>query len=332
MKKNNFHRAILAALGLCTVIVVIAFQNIIIDFFFPSLPRLTTDFSPMYLARELRAYARERGAAIFFGDSVLWGYRLESNDTALALLAREGCRCRNLAFKSGNPANDYLLSRLLLESHVNPGVVVLEINQAVLNQADSEYQTVHPAIWSLAHQYLTRRERLMLTPPVAADGRWANLERIASSVSLLYAMRSDLHAMLYGDVPPPPRLRITPELFEGTYDLSPLALSNVGVHFLVETAHALHQAGVPVLAFHTPVNHALLHSYIDNVQYRSNKTFLTHELLARGASVLDLDSAFPSNAFLDETHLTPGGQNRLARILAHALHHYSVQARVNLAR
>jgi hypothetical protein len=43
-------------------------------------------------------------------------------------------------------------------------------------------------------------------------------------------------------------------------------------------------------------------------------------MLAReGARVLDLDSAFPAGDFIDNAHLTPAGQRRLAAVLGREL-------------
>jgi hypothetical protein len=122
-------------------------------------------------------------------------------------------------------------------------------------------------------------------------------------------------------VPPPPAQPLTPDLFEGTYDLAPLTPKNVGVTFLAKTADLLRSAHIPAVAFLTPTNHALLHDYIDNRQYRANETYLTRLLRNRGVQVVDLDRAVPTADFLDNAHLTVAGQRRLATLLAGALQH-----------
>jgi hypothetical protein len=316
--ERRTRRATIAACAivvLCVTAALIALENAALAAFFPHLARLTTDFSPAYLSREVEAVGSGPPATIFLGDSVLWGYRQPASDNAVSLLAAQGCTCPNFSFKSGSPANDYALVRLFVARKIQPRTVVIEVNQAVLNQADTEYQTLHPAIADLAGPLLAPQERALLTIP-PAPGR---LDRIASSVSLLYAMRSDIRETAFGDVPPPPAQPLTADLFEGTYDLAPLTARNVGVTFLAKTADELRRAGIPSLAFLTPTNHALLHDYIDNRQYRANETFLIRLLRSRGVRVIDLDRAVSKAEFLDNAHLTAAGQRRLAALLAAAL-------------
>ncbi len=128
-------------------------------------------------------------------------------------------------------------------------------------------------------------------------------------------MRTDIREALYGDVDAAPAQPITADMLEGTYDLSPLSEKNAGVRYLEQTVAALHAAGVPVLAFLTPTNHQLLHEYIDVPAYRANAAFLRAVVERRGARVLDLDRAILAREFLDEAHLTPEGQRRLAALL-----------------
>ena len=318
-------RGLQAAVALAVALVLVAVENALIACCFPNLTRLTTDFSPAYLHRELARLAAGPPPSIFFGDSVLWGYRIGPDQTAVAMLAAGGCVCANLAFKSGNPANDYALARLLVASRTHPAVVVIEVNQAVLNAADREYQTLHPGIAALADPLLTPADRSRLTVPPPPS--WA--EDALSSVSLLYAMRSDLRETLFEEPAQAPIRRMTPDLFEGTYNLVPLTSANVGVDYLERAVDVLHRAGIRTLAFLTPTNHALLHDYIDNWQYRANDAYLSRTLERHGAQVLDLDAAFPTGEFIDNAHLTVDGQRRLARILND---HLAVASRVALDR
>jgi hypothetical protein len=304
-----------AAVALVVAIAIVAAENLLVAYCFPQLARLTTDFSSAYLRRELRDLAAGPPPAIFFGDSVLWGYRLDADQTAVAILAARGRTCANLAFKSGNPPNDYALARLLVASSVRPSVVVIEVNQAVLNPADREYQTLHPGIAAPAQPFLTAADRARLTeppPPAQADD-------VLASISPLYAMRSDVRETLFGDAPQAPIGRLTPDMFEGTYNLVPLTETNVGVFYLERAVEFLHRARIRTLAFLTPTNHALLHDYIDNPQYRANSTYLGRALQRRGAEVLDLDQAFPAAEFIDNAHLTAEGQRRLAALLGAAI-------------
>lgn len=308
--------AVCVLVAVCVTVLLIVIENVALAAYFPHLRRVTTDFSPAYLNREIAAVAAGPPATVFLGDSVLWGYRLPAGVIAVTLLQDRGCTCPNFAFKSGNPANDYALMRIFADRGIRPRTVVLEVNQAVLNQADNEYQTLHPAIAALAAPLMTPQERALLTMPALPGPA----ERAASSLSLLYAMRSDVRETVFGDVPPPPAQPLTPDLFEGTYDLAPLTAKNVGVTFLAETADLLRGAHVPAVAFMTPTNHALLHDYIDNRQYDRNKAYLVRLLRSRGVRVVDLDRAVPAADFLDNAHLTVAGQQRLAALLQGALH------------
>jgi hypothetical protein len=132
-------------------------------------------------------------------------------------------------------------------------------------------------------------------------------------------MRSDVRETLYGDadsvvVPHP-----TADIFEGTYDLTPLSESNVGVRYLERALDTLLAAGIPVLAFMTPTNHAMLHAYIDAPQYRANVEYLAGVARSRGARVVDWDRAMPGRFFFDNAHLRASGQRRLAALLATTL-------------
>jgi hypothetical protein len=308
-----------SAIALVVILILVTAENVLVQLGFPRLARLTTDFSPAYLRRELRDIAGSPPQTIFFGDSVLWGYRVGADQTAVAILASRGCACRNFAFKSGNSPNDYALARLFVASRIRPAAVVIEVNQAVLNEADREYQTLHPGIAVLAEPFLTPADRTSLTLPPERSLAVSRLENLISSLSSLYAMRSDIRETWLDDAAQSPMQRLTPELFEGTYNLAPLTESNVGVRYLERTADVLHAAGIPTLAFLTPTNHALLHEYIDNTQYRSNAAYLKRLFQRRAIPMLDLDATFPTNEFIDNAHLTVAGQRRLAAVLSRAI-------------
>jgi hypothetical protein len=308
-----------AAIALAVTVAVVAAQNAAIATFFPHLGRLATDFSPAFLQRELDAAAARPPAAVFLGDSVLWGYRLRADETAVAILAARGCACTNLAFKSGNPPNDYALARLFRARGVRPRAVVLEVNQRVLSEADPEYRTLHPAVAALASPYLTSADRGALDLPGAAGGAAAGLDRVLAPLWLLYAMRADVRETLFPPADDAPARPVTAAAFEGTYDLSPLTERNVGVRYLERTLDVLRADGVPVVAFLTPTNHALLHEFIDGPPYRANGAYLQRLLERRGARVLDLDRAVPAGEFIDNDHLTAAGQRRLAALLEPAV-------------
>ncbi len=306
----------LRAVGLAALVAaaVFAAENLAVLALFPHLARLTTDFSAAYLDRELRAYAAGPPRTVFLGDSVLWGYRLPPQEAAPSLLSARGCACANVAFKSASPANYYGIARLLVADRVRPSAVVIEINQQVFNPANSAYQTLHPAVAALASPYFTPADRALLggaNPPAAGE---AGRRGLAALVPL-YGMRADLRETLYGD----PAAAPAPTVLEGLYDLSPLDETNVGVRFLARTLAVLRAERVPVVAFLTPTNHALMHDFIDVPEYRANLAYVRQVCERGGARVLDLDAAFPAALFFDNDHLTAAGQQRLAAVLAAAL-------------
>jgi hypothetical protein len=294
---------------------VVVAENFAVRAYFPHLSRLNTDFSDAYLQRELQGMAASPPQVIFLGDSVLWGFRLKAQQTAVALLSAKRCRCINLSFKSSSPPNYYALTKLLLHYGVRPQVVVLEIDQRVLNQANSAYRTLHPALAELAAPLLSSNDRKILGLSSKGDNFKDRLARLASAAFPVYAMRADLRETL---APPPDAVapqHPTAAMFLGEYDLSPLTDANVGVRYLEKTADALRAARIPTVAFMTPTNHALLHDYIDGPEYRYNLIFLRHALERRGVSVVDLDRAFPAGDFYDYAHLKASAQTRLANIL-----------------
>jgi hypothetical protein len=280
---------------------------------------VNTDFSAAYLQRELQAMATTPPQAVFMGDSVLWGFSLKPQQSAVAILVSKGCDCRNLSFKASSPPNYYALVRLMQQYGVRPKLVVLEINQALFTKANNAYATLHPAVAQLAGPLLTPADRTALGIRAPANPAKEELERIASSVSLLYALRADFRETLDPAPDAPPTRHPTADDFFAEYDLTPLGDGNVGVRYLEKTADALRAAGIPVLAFMTPTNHELLHEYIDGPEYRANLTYLQRLLASRGAKVLDLDRAFPGSAFYDSAHLKPPAQVRLAQILQQAM-------------
>jgi hypothetical protein len=252
-----------AAVALAVTLGIVALQNAAIGAYFPRLERVTTDFSPAYLRRELGFLAAAPPRAIFLGDSVLWGYRLQPSRTAVAVLAAGGCDCYDLALKSGSPPNYYALARLLEAWHVHPKAVVLEVNQKAFNQADDSFRTLHPAVAALAAPLLTPDDRKALALPSRPQGFAGWLDGRLSSVSALYAMRADAREVVYGDTDAAPVEHLTAALYEGAYDLTPLTADNLGVRYLERTAQTLRRAGIPLIAFMTPTNHTLLHEYID---------------------------------------------------------------------
>lgn len=304
-------------LAVCLAIaaLLIAAQNFAIARFFPNLPRLSTDFSPAYLQRELRTMAQQRPQTLFLGDSVLWGYGLPPQQTMVSILASQGCPCVNLSFKAGSPPNYYALVRLLEASGVRPRAVVVEINQKVFSQTDSSYQTLHPTLANLGGRFFSARDRAMLTFP-QENPLQQGAGNLLASLWLTYAMRTDIREAFLGESDArPPKRRPTANDFIGAYDLTPLTQRNVGVHFLKETVASLRRARIRTVAFMTPTNHALLGEYIDAPEYQANQAYLRRLLEREGVQVIDLDRAIPAGEFFDNDHMTPQGQRRFAALI-----------------
>ena len=306
----------MVAISIAALAAVVAAEDVAIGVGFPHLLRFPGDFSAAYLRREVSALQAGPAPTIFLGDSVVWGYHLPAEQTAVTLLAAQGCACRNFAFKAGSPPNYFALAQLLRAGGVRPKAVVLEINQRVFNVVDDSYKKLNPAVAATAGSLLTPDERGALVFPPAPGGLQGALDAGVASRWLLYAMRADIRDTLYGEGEQVPASQPTAEMFLGTYDLTPLNRRNVGVRFLEKTADLFHADGIPVIAFMTPTNHRLLHDYIDGPEYRANGEYLRRLMAARGARVLDLDRAFPADEFFDNDHLTAAGQRRLAARLA----------------
>ncbi len=294
---------------------MVAAENLAVRAYFPHLSRVNSDFSAAYLRRELQTMAASPPQTVFLGDSVLWGFYLKPERIAVSLIAAQGCRCRNLSFKASSPPNYYALTELLLHYGIRPKIVVLEIDQRVLNPANNAYRTLHPAVAELAAALLSAADRKVLGLAPANDTMQSRFDRLASQLSLVYAMRADIRETLYPAGDTIPAQHLTAGMFEGEYDLSPLTGENIGVRYLTKTADALRAARVPILAFMTPTNHALLHDYINGPEYTANAAFLQRLLERHGVRVLNLDRAFAGSAFYDSAHLKPPAQLRLAEIL-----------------
>jgi len=241
---------------------------------------------------------------------------LPAHQNAVAILAGEGCRCANLAFKAGSPPNYYALALLFARFHVRPGMVILEINQPSFSPADQAYKTLTPSLAAVVAPLLSPADRAALVLPSARNGIGPDLDEALASLWLVYGARADLRALLLGDADAEPARQPTADDFLGTYDLAPLDQANVGVRYLEKTVDLLHDQSIPVVAFMSPTNHTLVHEYIDVPAYRANEEYLDGLLEKRGVKVIDLDRAFSAENFIDNVHLTREGQRRLAVLLA----------------
>jgi len=305
------------AVAVVSLAIVIGLQNVAIARFFPITSRLSTEFSSAYLKRELLALRGQPGETIFLGDSILWGFRLQPDETAAAILTARGCACRNLSYKHGSPVNYYALARILQSYGVRPGAVVIEVNREVFGPTAEAYRELSATVSQMAMPLLTPDDVATFTPQRRSGFR-GRVDRALASVSLLYAMRTDIREAIYGDNdPPPPPLEAG--LKRRLYDLPDLDESNVSIKYLEKTLELFRTEGIPVIAFLVPVNHVAIDPYVDAARYRRNSCYLDATLARGGARVYDLDASFAHAEFVDEAHLNGAGQRRLASILAGAL-------------
>ena len=330
---------VLAALGVTALVLVVLLSatDLAIGAWFPRFERLSSNFSPAYLDREVRTIARESPAVVCIGDSVLWGYKVAPSESAVSLLRAGGLPSSNLSFEGGSPANMYALLRLMLADGARPGTVVFNVNQKEFSAADSAYQTLHPALDTLAGPLLAPSDRAMLSragPPASFE---RNLDGAIAAHWKLYALRSDLRQALFGQVDAAHAAddlvqtlsgakargdaahRPTAERFAGTYDMSPLDEQNVSLDFLRKSAELMRRERIRSIAILTPTNHALLHEYIDNPQYQANLARARNVLERAGVRVIDLDRVFEAAEFIDNDHLTAAGNRHLAALLRSAL-------------
>ncbi len=300
---------------------------------FPSLHRLTTNFSSAYLQREIVTMSAEPPGIVFSGDSVLWGYRLPVGVTTAGIMRERGYPIRNLAFEGGSPANTYAVLRLLVNAGIRPRLFVFNVNQKEFNPADSAYNTLHPALQESVQPIMSESDLALLSRKPVAQTVDARIDRAVSATFALYGMRADLRETLFGDVDAIHALdRLvksisgaaakeesehvpTRDKFEGTYALDKLDKDNVSMHFLAETIALLQANHQPALAILTPTNHRLLHEYIDVPQYAANLSSTSRMLEAGGIRVLDCDRRFRASEFLDNDHLTAAGNRKLAALI-----------------
>lgn len=297
-----------AALAVTTAIATIALLNVAVATYFPPTNRLGTSFSPEDVRREIAAIAGSPGQTVFFGDSLLWGFQIAPQETAVAVLASEGCACRNLAYKHGSPPNYYALVRALQGYGARPRAVVIEVNRELFSRKTGGYRKVADSVADVSAPFLTADDRAALDIPQATLR--SKFDRLLGSISLLYAKRVDIHIAIYGDTIAP----FSADLIRRLYDLPALDDSNVSVRYLEKTLDLLHAAGTPVVAFLVPINHAAIDPHVDLSKYRRNSVYIERMLERHGARVVDLDSSFSAGEFVDEQHLTPAGQRRLASI------------------
>lgn len=298
---------------------------------FPKLVRFNDNFSAAYLRQSLEDKAN-RNTVVFLGDSALWGYKISPVDVAVTRLASAGYPVKNFSFEGGSTVNTFVMLRYMETHHALPHVVVFNVNLKEFNPADSAYQTLYPGLEQIAWSSLSKPERGMLksTVPTTID---AHIDHSLSKIWALYGFRSDIRALLFGDADLANAVRarqfalsgegaraakehqVTADRFMGTYDLTPIADSNVEMIFLRKTVALLQRNHVRSIGILTPTNHSLLHDYIDVPDYQSQLATVSQVLRTANVTVLNYDRAFSAAEFIDNDHLTAAGNRRLAGLL-----------------
>jgi hypothetical protein len=317
--------------SLAVTIVLFAIFDVIFDLTFPHFERLRYNFSAAYLSREARALANT-APIIVLGDSVLWGFGVRESQTAVSLLHDRDPRWHNLAYAGGGPVNTLAMLRFLLHAGIRPQLVVFNVNEKQFNVEDSAYQRLHPAVEEVAWADLDQAERAPLVH-VLASTTDARIDRMLSHLWHFYGMRADVKDVLFNDTDLAHEVegsierlsgaaadldaahRPTPEKFEGTYDLAPIAKDNISFNALLQIGTLLRHERLPALAILTPTNHRLLHEFIDDPEYGRNVAKVRDSLRGDGIRVLDVDAAFPADDFIDNDHLTVAGNRKLAELI-----------------
>jgi hypothetical protein len=300
----------------------------------PSNARLPEAFSAAYLDRQADDLRSDRRLVVFLGDSVLWGYKLKSSAIATALLSNSlpGRTVANLSYEGGSPVNSEFMLRYLLARGVHPALLVINVNLKEFNPLDSSYKRLRPALEIAGASLLDASDRRNLDLTERTDFS-ARANRFVERYWMLYRYRIDLRQRFLGfedfsswlaaqaqritgytgryDV----QHRPTPDRFLGTYDLTPLDRSNLAFVRLTAFCDLAKKHGIRVLAVLTPTNHALLHDYIDNSDYTNNLSTVKSALVRHGALVIDADRRFTTRDFLDNDHLSAGGNASFARLL-----------------
>jgi hypothetical protein len=298
------------------LVLLVILSNVAVSRLLPFQNHLNSDFSTAYLRRHLAELAALPPQTVFLGDGLVAGFRLPSSETAVSVLAGQGCACNNLAFKHGSPASYYALALLLRSNAVKPKTVVLEINQEQYNPQYFGYRRLPEPLAELAWPLFGPDDRAALVPP--KHGLRQRLDRLAGRLSLVLAMRVDIKQILSGamDPKPPP---MSDDVKRSVYDPALLGPENVSVRYLERTLEVLHGMGTQVLGFSAPANHTVFDTVVNRRAYDINAAYLSQLLRRHRVRLLDLDQTMTAADFEDEVHLNAAGQGRLAALLAPAV-------------
>jgi len=291
-------------------------------------PRLPEHFSSSYLDRFVRQ-VHDKKTLLVLGDSVLWGYGVKAQDSAVAILRRRypGIRIVNAAYEAGTPINIDFLVRYMLQKKIRPQAVLFDLNPIAFSQLAKSYNTLNPALEHLAVPALLEpfdATRLKTTGAAGDSSLSGRLDSFVERHWLLYAQRVDIHQAIFGDADAASalsrRLILSPAPQEDAagppaYDLTPLGPQNVSFAYTRHLLRLLSKNHVAVTAFLTPTDHQLLREYVDVGPYDENLQRLEQLVRAEHVTILNLDRQIPSNEFIDYMHLTKSGNAKLARLL-----------------
>lgn len=330
------------ALAIVVTLLLLGITDIAIGMRSGSGSRLSEHFSAYRLKHYVARVGNAHRAVLIVGDSVLWGYGLPVEDTAVARLRSKfpTTRIINAAYEAGTPINVDFLVRYLLAGGMYPRAVVFDLNPISFNEFGRSYNTLNAALQLLAIPALREpfdRGRLRADAAAEHPPLWNRVDRFLELHWALYGSRVDIHQALFGDADavtslqdrfadqlgvaaPVPQGAIGPKTpYAEMYDLTPLTSGNVSYAYTDHLLRLLAAHHIPAIAILTPTNHGLLHDFIDVPAYDLNLRRLRALCRARGATVLDLDRSVTNEEFIDNTHLTKAGNEALAHAIAPAL-------------
>jgi hypothetical protein len=246
-----------------------------------------------------------------------------------------GAHVTNLAYEAETPINADFVLRYLLAHGLRPRAVLVELNPASFNQTAAAYDTLNATLAELTVPALVEpfdRGKLndaALQPLSPAD----RLDRFVAEHWLLYGSRVDVHQALFGDadlasalhrrveplLQPSPQPRAAP--YAATYDLTPLDAGNVSYAYAEHLFQTLAARHIPAIVVLPPVNHTILHAYIDNAAYAGNLRRISHLAASYHLTVVNVDGLLGGRYFLDNTHVNRAGAARFAQALSSPVAH-----------